>query len=80
MFRLAIGLLQDVDAGNLFMDGVEWSISHFYLLVERFFSMGEGPFQWVLLTVPVMNAVVAPFVFQSLTYWAKAWDMEPEER
>ena len=51
-----------------------------YLLVERFFSIGEGPFQWMLLTVPLMNALFAPIIFKALELWAVAWDMEPEER
>ena len=51
-----------------------------YWVVERFFSVNEGSFQWAFLTVPLMNALVAPFVFQLLERWAEAWDMQPVER
>jgi rod shape-determining protein MreD len=51
-----------------------------YFIVQRFFSVDEGPFQWILLTVPVMNALCAPMVFRVLETWAKMWDLEPVER
>ncbi len=51
-----------------------------YVVIERFFSSSEGSFQWMILTVPVMNAVLAPSVFVVLERWAAIWDMEPVER
>lgn len=51
-----------------------------YLLITRFLSSGEEPFQWAVFTVPVMNAVMAPVVFRALALWAQAWGMAPEER
>ena len=37
-----------------------WMVSMVYFalyqVVERFFSVAEGSFQWALLTVPLMNA------------------------
>jgi len=51
-----------------------------YLVVRRFLSAGEEPFDWGIFTVPVVNAIVAPFVFRALDYWAKAWGMAPQER
>lgn len=50
-----------------------------YLVVEKFFSANEGSFQWAFVTVPVMNAIFAPVVFQALEYWSQVWDMEPVE-
>jgi rod shape-determining protein MreD len=51
-----------------------------YLVIARFLSAGEEPFQWGILTVPVVNALLAPVVFRVLDYWATLWDMVPEER
>ena len=50
-----------------------------YLVVEKFFSASEGSFQWAFVTVPVMNAIFAPVVFQALELWSQVWDMTPEE-
>ncbi len=50
-----------------------------YWIVGRFFSIDEGPFQWGFLTVPIVNAVFAPFVFRALEMWALAWGLEPVE-
>ena len=50
-----------------------------YLLVERFFSVNEGSFQWAFFTVPVMNALFAPLIFSALDFWMEVWDMTPEE-
>ncbi len=76
---------RQLDSSKIWTQAIfSWMVSvvyfGLYLLVERFFSMGEGPFQWGLLTVPVVNALAAPFVFRILGFWAQAWDMEPEER
>jgi len=51
-----------------------------YVVMTRFLAANVEPFQWALLTVPVINAVFAPFVFRILEYWAKTWDMAPVER
>ncbi len=51
-----------------------------YLVMTRFLSATEEPFQWGILTVPLINAVFAPLVFRMLDYWARVWDMVPEER
>ena len=51
-----------------------------YLVMTRFLSTGEEPFQWGILTGPVMNAICAPVVFSALDYWARLWEMVPEER
>jgi rod shape-determining protein MreD len=51
-----------------------------YLVMTRFLSAGEEPFQWGILTVPVINAVFAPVVFSALDYWAHLWEMVPVER
>ena len=50
-----------------------------YLIMERFFSINEGAFQWAFLTVPLMNALFAPVVFKLLDLWTEVWDMEPVE-
>jgi len=50
-----------------------------YLVVERFFSVNEGTFQWAFVTVPLMNALFAPLVFFALDFWAAVWDMTPVE-
>jgi rod shape-determining protein MreD len=51
-----------------------------YIVVTRFLAANEEPFQWALLTVPVMNAIFAPLVFRVLEFWDRAWDMTPVER
>jgi len=51
-----------------------------YLVMTRFLSSGEEPFQWGVFTVPLVNALVAPFVFRALDYWARAWEMVLAER
>ena len=77
---------RQLDSSKIWTQAIfSWMVSvvyfALYLLVERFFRYpGEGPFQWMLLTVPVMNAIFAPFVFRALEVWAIAWDMKPEER
>jgi rod shape-determining protein MreD len=50
-----------------------------YLVVEKFFSLNEGAFQWACLTVPLINALFAPVVFFALDFWADVWDMKPIE-
>jgi rod shape-determining protein MreD len=50
-----------------------------YLVVTRFLSTSEEPFQWALLTVPILNALLAPMVFRVLEVWAQIWDMTPVE-
>lgn len=51
-----------------------------YFIVQRFFAVDEGTFQWGFVTVPLMNALIAPVVFRTLEWWAEAWDMKVEER
>jgi rod shape-determining protein MreD len=48
-----------------------------YLVMERFFSISEGSFQWAFLTVPLINALLAPVVFRAMDAWTEAWDMTP---
>jgi rod shape-determining protein MreD len=75
---------RQLDASKLWTQAIfSWmaSVVYFalYLVVERFFSVNEGSFQWAFLTVPLMNAVCAPLVFLALDYWSQLWDMTPVE-
>ena len=75
---------RQLDASKLWTQAIfSWMVSMvyfaLYLVVERFFSVNEGSFQWACLTVPVMNAVFAPLVFQALDFWSQVWDMTPVE-
>lgn len=51
-----------------------------YFLVTRFLSSADEPLRWMYLTVPVLNALVAPVLFHALRYWSHAWDMTTLER
>ena len=76
---------RQLDSSKMWTQAIlSWMVSvvyfALYFVVERFFGVDEGPFQWALLTVPVMNSVCAPLIFRALTLWAQVWDLEPEER
>jgi rod shape-determining protein MreD len=75
---------RQLDASKIWTQAIfTWMVSMvyfaLYMLVDRFFSMTEGTFQWAFLTVPIINAVAAPFIFRVLDQWAEVWDMEPIE-
>jgi len=75
---------RQLDASKMWTQAIfSWMVSMIYfalyLVVERFFSVNEGTFQWAFLTVPVMNAVFAPLVFGALDFWMEVWDMTPVE-
>ncbi len=82
----AAGMLRrQLDSSKMWTQAIfSWMVSVVYFtlywVVQRFFSIDEGHFQWGLVTVPIMNAVCAPLVFKVLETWAKIWDLEPVER
>src|SRR5262249_26074237 len=81
----AAGILRrQLDASKLWTQTIfSWMVSTIYigcyLLVGRFFAIPQKPFQWVFLTVPLINAFVAPLVFRALEQWAHAWDIRVVE-
>ena len=81
----ASGMLRrQLDSSKMWTQAIfAWMVSVvyvvLYLIMERFFSVNEGAFQWAFLTVPLMNALFAPLVFKLLDLWTEAWDMQPEE-
>jgi rod shape-determining protein MreD len=81
----AAGMLRrQLDSSKMWTQAIfSWmaSTAYFvlYWVLERFFSVNEGAFQWAFLTVPLINAVFAPLVFRALDRWSEVWDMEPVE-
>ena len=79
----AAGMLRrQLDASKVWTQSIfTWIVSMVYFLVylviERFFSAAEGSFHWTVLTVPLMNAFLAPAVFVVLERWADLWEMQP---
>jgi len=76
---------RQLDSSKLWTQCIfSWMVSFvyfaLYLLIVRFLSVGEDPFPWHILTVPLANAVMAPVVFRALQFWAQVWDMTPQER
>ena len=81
----AAGMLRrQLDSSKMWTQAIfSWMVSTAYFalywVLERFFSVNEGSFQWAFLTVPLINAVFAPLVFRALDRWSEAWDMQPVE-
>ena len=81
----AAGMLRrQLDSSKMWTQAIfSWMASTVYFVLywvlERFFSVNEGAFQWAFLTVPLINAVFAPLVFRALDRWSEVWDMEPVE-
>jgi len=62
---------RQLDASKMWTQAIfSWMVTMvyfaLYLVVERFFSVNEGTFQWAFVTVPLMNALFAPLVFFAL--------------
>ncbi len=51
-----------------------------YYLITRLVSSADEPLRWAILTVPVVNAIVAPVFFSVLEFWGQLWGQMPQER
>lgn len=76
---------RQLDASKLWTQTIfSWmaSVAYFvgYFLMRRFLTAGEESVRWMFLSVPILNALLAPLMFQALGFWAQAWDMAPPER
>jgi rod shape-determining protein MreD len=77
-------LRRQIDASQDWSQGIfTWMVSvvyfGLYMVLERIFGVTEQSFQWTFLTVPIVNAAMAPLVFRALRLWSQAWEMAPVE-